>query len=69
MTEVENDAPENKKVEADRWSVIEGRLSIFSDTELKKKSKLLFRLSMKERKFGRWMLHAVRGHFPIILHM
>ncbi len=28
---------ETKKVEADRWSVIEGRLSIFSDTELKKK--------------------------------
>lgn len=41
MTEVENDAPGNKKVEADRWSVIEGRLSIFSDTELKKKSKLV----------------------------
>ena len=48
VTEVENDAPGNKKVEADSW---------------------LFRLSMKERKFGRWMLHAVRGHFPIILHM
>ena len=41
VTEVENDAPGNKKVEADRWSVIEGRLSIFSDTELKKKSKLV----------------------------
>ena len=38
---MENDAPGNKKVEADRWSVIEGRLSIFSDTELKKKSKLV----------------------------
>ena len=25
VTEVENDAPGNKKVEADRWSVIEGR--------------------------------------------
>ena len=41
VTEVENDAPGNKKVEADRWSVIEGRLSIFSDTELLKKSKLV----------------------------
>lgn len=41
VTEVENDAPGNKKVEADRWSVIEGRLSIFSDTELKRKSKLV----------------------------
>ena len=41
VTEVENDAPGNKKVEADRWSVIEGRLSIFSVTELKKKSKLV----------------------------
>ena len=34
VTEVENDAPGNKKVEADRWSVIEGRLSIFPDTPI-----------------------------------
>ena len=41
VTEVENDAPGNKKVPEDDWSVIEGRLCIFSDTELLKKSKLV----------------------------
>ena len=41
VTEVENDAPGNKKVPEDDWWVIDGCLKIFSDTELKKKSKLV----------------------------
>ena len=32
---------ETKKLRQTDWSVIEGRLSIFSDTELKRKSKLV----------------------------
>ena len=41
VTEVENDAPGNKKVpEDDRW-VIDGCVKIFSDTELKRKSNLV----------------------------
>ena len=34
VTEVENDAPGNKKVPEDDWWVIDGGLKIFSDTEL-----------------------------------
>ena len=36
-----------QKVEADRWSVIEGRLSIFLGYGIKEKSKLVVPLSMK----------------------
>ena len=48
VTEVENDAPGNKKVPEDDWSVIEGRLCIFSDTELLKKSKLCVMSEFKD---------------------
>ena len=45
VTEVENDAPGNKKVPEDDWWVIDGCLKI-------ERVNSLFRQSMKERKFG-----------------
>lgn len=65
--EEEVDVPGAKKVEKDRWSVIEGCLVIYSDTQLQGKESIIIPANYEGEKVQSFDLNCAEGSFSTYL--